>query len=187
VRKKFSEFGPKFSFFRKSPPVEGTHVDTHTKAWLVAAFEWKTVLTFFCENKLSAKYLLNQFCRRCLPSSTFQKIIVLLGIILYYCFCCKVKKNLKKYSVKISKYFCIFLKTNFLLIFLMPVFNIGSDSSTPTGEQGILKGEVSLYHWPVWLVWNKLYENWQFLFLFAKQTNPNQLNRRSMVPWYFPL
>ncbi len=52
--------------------------------------------------------------------------------------------------------------------------------------QGILKGEVSLYHWPpVWLVWNKLYVNWHyFLFLFAKQTNPNQSNRRSMVQWY---
>ncbi len=38
--------------------------------------------------------------------------------------------------------------------------------------QGILKGEASLYHWPpVWLVWNQLYDNWQFLFLFAKQTN----------------
>jgi len=54
-------------------------------------------------------------------------------------------------------------------------------------QQGILKGEVSLYHWPpVWLVWNQLYEYWQFLFLFAKQTNPNQSNRRSMVLWYFP-
>jgi hypothetical protein len=44
----------------------------------------------------------------------------------------------------------------------------------------ILKGEVSLYCWPpVWLVWNQLYDNnWQFLFLFAKQTNPNQSNRR---------
>jgi hypothetical protein len=29
--------------------------------------------------------------------------------------------------------------------------------------QGILKREVSLYHWPpVWLVWNQLYDNWQF-------------------------
>jgi hypothetical protein len=26
---------------------------------------------------------------------------------------------------------------------------------------------------PVWLAWNQLYDNWQFLFLFAKQTNPN--------------
>ncbi len=55
-------------------------------------------------------------------------------------------------------------------------------------EAGNTNGEVSLYHWPpVWLVWNHLYENWQFLFLFAKQTNPNQSNRRSMVQWYFPL
>ncbi len=38
--------------------------------------------------------------------------------------------------------------------------------------RGILKGEVSLYHWPpVWLVCNQLYDNGQFLFLFAKQTN----------------
>ncbi len=41
--------------------------------------------------------------------------------------------------------------------------------------QGILKGEISLHCWPpVWLVWNQLYDNWQFLFLFSKQTNPNQ-------------
>ncbi len=45
-----------------------------------------------------------------------------------------------------------------------------------------------MYHWPpVWLVWNQLYDNWQFLFLFAKQTNLNQSNRRSTVQWYFPL
>ncbi len=50
--------------------------------------------------------------------------------------------------------------------------------------QGTLKGEVSLYCWPpVWLVWNQLYDNWQFLFLFAKQVNPN---RRSTVQRYFP-
>jgi hypothetical protein len=54
--------------------------------------------------------------------------------------------------------------------------------------QGILKGEVSLYHRPpVCLVWNQLYDNWQFLFLFAKHTNPKQSNRRSTVLWYFPL
>ncbi len=28
--------------------------------------------------------------------------------------------------------------------------------------------------------------NWQFCFLFAKQINPNQSNRRSTVQWYFP-
>ncbi len=53
---------------------------------------------------------------------------------------------------------------------------------------GNTKREVSQYRWPpVWLVWNQLYDNWQFLFLFAKQTNPNQSNRRSMVQWYSPL
>ncbi len=50
-----------------------------------------------------------------------------------------------------------------------------------TQMQGILKGEVSLYRL------NQLYDNWQFLFLFANQTNPNQSNRRSMVQWYVPL
>ncbi len=67
--------------------------------------------------------------------------------------------------------------------------HVASESSwTWTHDQGILKGEVSLYHWPpVWLVWNQLYDNWQFLFLFAKQTNPKQSNRRSTVQGYFPL
>ncbi len=55
-------------------------------------------------------------------------------------------------------------------------------------DQGILKGEVSLYYWPpAWLVWNQLYDSRQFLLLFAKQTNPNQSNRRSTVQCYFPL
>ncbi len=55
-------------------------------------------------------------------------------------------------------------------------------------NQGTLKGEVSLYCWPpVWLVWNQLYDNWHFLFWFAKQTNPNRSNRRSTVQWYFPV
>ncbi len=49
-------------------------------------------------------------------------------------------------------------------------------------------GEVSLYWWlPVWLVWNQLYDNRQSLFLFAKQTDPNQSNRRSTLQCYFPL
>jgi len=40
-------------------------------------------------------------------------------------------------------------------------------------KQGILKGKISLYHWPpVWQVWNQQYDNWQFLYLFANQTNP---------------
>ncbi len=54
--------------------------------------------------------------------------------------------------------------------------------------QGILKGGVSLYCCPpVWLVRNQPYDDWNFLFLFVKQTNPNQSNMRSMVQWYFPL
>jgi hypothetical protein len=38
-----------------------------------------------------------------------------------------------------------------------------------------------------WLVWNQLYDKWQFLFLFLKHTNPNQSNRWSNVQWYPPL
>jgi len=49
--------------------------------------------------------------------------------------------------------------------------------------QGILKGEVSLYSWPpVWLVWNLLHDNWQFLFLFAKRTG----QQYSDTPLVFP-
>ena len=45
-----------------------------------------------------------------------------------------------------------------------------------------------MYGWPpVRPVWNQMYDYWNFLFLFAKQTNPNQSNGRSMVQWYFPL
>jgi hypothetical protein len=59
--------------------------------------------------------------------------------------------------------------------------------TSPVG-QGTLKEEVSLYCWPpVWLVWNQLYDNWQFSMLFAKQTNLNRSNWRSTVQWYFPL
>jgi len=55
-------------------------------------------------------------------------------------------------------------------------------------RRGILKGEVSLYHWPpVWLIRNQLYEYWQFLILFAKQANPDKSNRSSPVHRYFPL
>jgi hypothetical protein len=32
-----------------------------------------------------------------------------------------------------------------------------------------------------------VYDNWQFLLSFAKQTNPNRSNRRSIVQWYFSL
>jgi hypothetical protein len=49
-------------------------------------------------------------------------------------------------------------------------------------NQGMLKGEVSLYCWPpVWLVWNELYDNWQFLFLFAKRHLPHNLGKIARV------
>ncbi len=54
-------------------------------------------------------------------------------------------------------------------------------------EQGILKGEVSLYHWPpVWLVWNSLFCKWKQKLSVIIHLNPNQSNRRSTVQWYFP-
>jgi hypothetical protein len=61
-----------------------------------------------------------------------------------------------------------------------------------SSRQGILKGEVSLYHWPpVWLVWNPLYDYWQFIFLFAKQTNPKPVKQEvhgtMILPVYYSL
>jgi len=53
-------------------------------------------------------------------------------------------------------------------------------------DQGILKGEVSLFSRPpVWLVWNQLYDNWQFLFLFLKQTNPQSNRGKGKLTWPF--
>ncbi len=59
--------------------------------------------------------------------------------------------------------------------------------------QGILKGEVSLCCWPpVWLVWNQLYDNWQFLFYLQNrliqtgQTGGQQYSDASpfSIPWW---
>ncbi len=37
-------------------------------------------------------------------------------------------------------------------------------------NQGILKREVSLYHWPpVWLVWNRLYDNLHLFYFQNRQ------------------
>jgi hypothetical protein len=45
-------------------------------------------------------------------------------------------------------------------------------------SQGILKGEISLYHWPpVWLVWNKLYDYWHFCFFYLQ----NRLIQTSQI------
>jgi hypothetical protein len=52
-----------------------------------------------------------------------------------------------------------------------------------TCKQEILKGEVSLYHWPpVSLVWNQLYDNRQFMFLFANSvTQFETMSVKNMV------
>jgi hypothetical protein len=58
--------------------------------------------------------------------------------------------------------------------------------------QGIIKGEVSLYHWPpVWLVWTQLYENWKVWFylqnrlIHTSQTGGQQYSDTSpfSIPW----
>ncbi len=67
---------------------------------------------------------------------------------------------------------------------------IRQSEPVPGSNQGILKGEVSLFcRPPVWLVWNQLYDNWQFLFLFTWQTNQtNQTGGQlySDTPLVFP-
>ncbi len=60
--------------------------------------------------------------------------------------------------------------------------------SVHTSVQGILKGKVSLYHWPpVWLVWISLFCKEKQKLSVVIQLIPNQSNRRSSVQWYFPL
>jgi hypothetical protein len=54
-------------------------------------------------------------------------------------------------------------------------------------NQGIPKREVSLYCWPpVWLVWNQLYDYWQFLFFIFKtdQSKPakQEVNGTTILP-----
>ncbi len=63
-----------------------------------------------------------------------------------------------------------------------------------TFKQGILKGEVSLYGWPpVWLVWNQLYDNRQFLFYLQNRVIPtgqaggqryNSDTSPFSIPWF---
>jgi hypothetical protein len=91
---------------------------------------------------------------------------------------CKLKTFIRNIQIFLEKHLDTWIKKLFVTVILY----------SGKLEQEILKGEVSLYRRPpAWLVWNQLYEYWQFLFLFAKQTNPNQSNRRSTVQWYFPL
>jgi hypothetical protein len=58
---------------------------------------------------------------------------------------------------------------------------------------GILKGEVSLYHWPpVWLVWNQVYDNWQiFVFIcntdWSKPVKQEGNGTRILHPLVFPV
>ncbi len=58
----------------------------------------------------------------------------------------------------------IVANVNFLALWNLydnKIFGSSSVSRRSALHQGILKGEVSLYHWPpVWLVWNQLYDDW---------------------------
>ncbi len=78
--------------------------------------------------------------------------------------------------------------------FFLAIFCRGQErlDSNPRADdlfyQGILNGEVSLYHWPpVWLVWISLFCKYKQKLSVFIQLIPNQSNRRSMVQWYFPL
>jgi hypothetical protein len=60
-------------------------------------------------------------------------------------------------------------------------------------HQGILKWEVSLYHWPfVWLVWISLFCKWKQKLSVVIQLIPNQSNRGQQysdtspfsIPWF---
>ncbi len=46
------------------------------------------------------------------------------------------------------------------------LYHYATADQLPLPNQGILKGKVSLYHWPpVWLVWNQLYDYWLTIFV----------------------
>ncbi len=66
---------------------------------------------------------------------------------------------------------------------------VGDEVTLCLKEPGnILKGDVSLYHWPpVWLIWISLFCKWIQKLSGVIQLIPNQTNRRSTVQWYFPL
>ena len=52
---------------------------------------------------------------------------------------------------------------------LEPLFNKDWLFILHAWSQGILKGKVSLYHWPpVWLFWTELYDNWQFFCFYLQ-------------------
>ncbi len=95
---------------------------------------------------------------------------------------CKLSSDVDIFEFLVGNYFGYFFQkwanlfSNHLITLLWANLNPGNT-----------KEEVSLYRWPpVWLLWNQLYDNWQFMFYFSKQSNPKQSNRRSMVEWFFP-
>ncbi len=86
------------------------------------------------------------------------------------------------YSVLLTRRFLILSSfTNGLLPYLISQKNMASCLQLHCIGQGILKGEVSLYQWPpVWLVWNQLYDYWQFCFYLQ-----NRLIQTSQTgQWY---
>jgi len=144
-------------------------IGANSELVLFSFIEWKQEMKKYCWNF--------QICFKYIFWKALVLILLSLGLIYYcsgqsyktlfgfnLCFC----KNSKCVCFGVSVCVCV----KCICVFV----------------QRILKGEVSLYHWPpVWLVWYRLYDNWQFLFLFVKYTNPNQTNRRSTVQLNFPL
>ncbi len=86
------------------------------------------------------------------------------------------------YKIIISNKFGFILETSLFLY----IKAFMEKSYNTFGEmQGILKGEVSLFHWPpVWLVWISLFCKQKQKLSVVIQLIPNQSNRRSMVQRY---
>jgi len=87
----------------------------------------------------------------------------------------EISKSKKSYSSLTRFYYKLKLKFNQTLLVwlvLMKTYILNHQqflevhggqkwSSGEMEDEGILKGEVSLYCWPpVWLVWDQLYDNW---------------------------
>ena len=79
-------------------------------------------------------------------------------------------------------------------LLLKPEDMVISTNFTLLWSQGILKGKVSMYHWPpVWLVWNQQYDYWNFFYLQTSwfQTSQTGGQRYSdtspfSIPWWKP-
>jgi len=105
----------------------------------------------------------------------FQKHLVIVKVSSFWSmFCLKYEyrvQNLCNFSVVLSvvngnsKYTLFYHQTCQLFEFHLLPYWLKSINLGLLNRLRNTKGEVSLYNWPpVWLVWNHLYDYWQFLF-----------------------